>query len=60
VWYVSTSWLGRPTVITGTVAGQLAAAGTTVAYTPVPDADHFTLLPEVAADVAAWLEPMFA
>lgn len=43
-----------PAVLTEITAGQLAAAGTDVAYTPVPGADHFTVLAAVTPQVLAW------
>jgi hypothetical protein len=49
-----------PAVLTEITAGQLAAAGTDVRYTLVPGADHFTLLPAIAADVLAWTRELFA
>ncbi len=45
-----------PAILSEITVGQLAAAGTQVTYTPVPAADHFTLLPVVAADVVRWLD----
>jgi hypothetical protein len=49
-----------PSALTGITAGQLAAAGTDVRYTEVAGADHFTLLPLIAADVLAWTRELFA
>ncbi len=47
-----------PAVFSEITAGQLAGAGTRVTYTPVPGADHFTLLPTVATDVVAWADAL--
>ncbi|WP_162907224.1 alpha/beta hydrolase family protein [Allorhizocola rhizosphaerae] len=49
-----------PAVLSEITAGQLAAAGTEVSYTPVPGADHFTLLPTVAPDVVHWAEALLS
>lgn len=43
-----------PAVLTEITAAQLTGAGSDVQYTLVPGADHFTLLPTVAADVVRW------
>jgi hypothetical protein len=43
-----------PALLTEITAGQLAGAGSDVRYTLVPGADHFTLLPTIAADVVRW------
>jgi hypothetical protein len=40
-----------PALLSEITIGQLAAAGVDVAYTPVPGADHLTLLPTVAPQV---------
>jgi hypothetical protein len=44
-----------PAVLTEITAGQLAGAGSDAQYRLVPGADHFTLLPMVAADVVRWI-----
>lgn len=49
-----------PAVLTEVTAGQLAAAGTDVTYTPAPAADHFTVLAAVAPQVVDWLGDLFA
>jgi acetyl esterase/lipase len=43
-----------PAVLTEITAGQLAAAGTDVTYTPVPGADHFTVLAAATPQVLTW------
>jgi hypothetical protein len=47
-----------PAVLSEITAGQLAAAGTDVEYTPVPGADHFTVLAAVARATVDWLAEM--
>jgi alpha/beta superfamily hydrolase len=49
-----------PAALTELTAGQLAAAGTDVAYLPVEGADHFTVLGSVAPQVLDWLDEMFS
>lgn len=49
-----------PAALTELTAGQLAGAGTDVAYLPVPGADHFTVLAEVTPVVLGWLGEMFS
>jgi alpha-beta hydrolase superfamily lysophospholipase len=49
-----------PAVFSEITAGQLAAAGVDATYTPVDGADHFTLLPSVAADVVHRTDAFFA
>lgn len=49
-----------PAALTELTAGQLAAAGTDVAYVPVGGADHFTVLASVAPAVVGWLGEMFS
>jgi len=48
-----------PASASALTAEQLAATGTDVTYTPVPGADHFTLLPTVAPQVLAWARQLF-
>ncbi|NUT36071.1 MAG: hypothetical protein HOV79_23695 [Hamadaea sp.] len=48
-----------PAVLTEITAGQLAAAGTDATYTPIPGADHFTVLAQVAPQVVTWLDDLF-
>ncbi|BCJ76442.1 lipase [Catellatospora sp. IY07-71] len=48
-----------PAVLTEITAGQLAAAGTDVTYTPVSGADHFTVAAAIAPHVVQWLEELF-
>ncbi|TKK91329.1 hypothetical protein FDA94_00525 [Herbidospora galbida] len=49
-----------PAVFSEITTGQLAGAGLDATYTPVDGADHFTLLPAVAADVVTRAEAFFA
>jgi hypothetical protein len=49
-----------PAAASALTAQQLAAAGTDVQYTPVAGADHFTLLPTVAAQVLDWARQLSA
>lgn len=48
-----------PAALTELTAGQLAAAGTDVAYVPVAGADHFTVLAAVSPLVTGWLGELF-
>jgi hypothetical protein len=43
-----------PAAVSEITAGQLAAAGTDVTYTPAPGADHFTVLAAATPQVLAW------
>ena len=46
--------------LTEITAGQLAAAGTDVVYTPVAGADHFTVLAEAVPQVLGWTDQLLA
>jgi acetyl esterase/lipase len=48
-----------PAVLSEVTAGQLAAAGSAVTYTPVEGADHLTLLPAVAPSLPGWVDALF-
>jgi hypothetical protein len=47
-----------PAALTEITAGQLTDAGNDVRYTLVPGADHFTLLPTVAANLVNWADEL--
>ncbi|MDQ1294695.1 MAG: Alpha/beta fold hydrolase [Actinomycetota bacterium] len=49
-----------PVALSRLTAEQLAAAGTEVTFTPVPGADHLTLLPRIAPQVLNWTQALFA
>ncbi len=49
-----------PAVFSEITTGELAGAGVDATYTPVDGADHFTLLPAVAADVVTRADAFFA
>ncbi|MDQ1289137.1 MAG: hypothetical protein QG622_2703 [Actinomycetota bacterium] len=48
-----------PAAVSQATAGQLAAAGSDVRFIAVPGADHLTLLPAIAKDVAARVTGLF-
>jgi alpha-beta hydrolase superfamily lysophospholipase len=49
-----------PAVVSEITAGQLAAAGTDVAYVPVAGADHFTVLAAATPQVLTWTDQFLA